>query len=162
MNGLEIIVVPEVEEIEINYYGIIKHAKIHFERGLNVIMGKNATGKSTVLRAIREACSKEFKNGTCKFRGDTMTQRALDEDILINIANKMNIAFLIDEAIDLLSDIFQPLDKLSLCAMQVIITTVPRELPKDVKMNVINSDKFQLRRPKRDYPILFSPRKVKK
>ena len=42
----------KIKEIKINNYGILKNKKINFENKLNIIYGKNESGKSTLLKFI--------------------------------------------------------------------------------------------------------------
>lgn len=43
----------KIKEIKINNYGILKNKKINFENKLNIIYGKNESGKSTLLNYIK-------------------------------------------------------------------------------------------------------------
>lgn len=47
-------IIPKVKTVRIANKGVIKKADIKFRDGLNVIIGKNATGKTTVINALKE------------------------------------------------------------------------------------------------------------
>ena len=53
-----ITIVPRIKEIEIKDKGIIKKASIKFKEGLNIIIGPNRSGKTTVIEAIKENSEK--------------------------------------------------------------------------------------------------------
>jgi ABC-type Mn2+/Zn2+ transport system ATPase subunit len=160
----EIKMVPEVESIEIKYYKGIKKAKMTFKEGINAIVGENATGKSTVLQAIEEASFGDFKKGKCKFRHEfnKMDYEGRIKSRVYAIAHH-KLAFLIDEiAMYSSPKLLKTLKELTKDGSQVIMTSLPGNLPKGLKINIISSDKFQLRRPQRDHSIWPTLRRVKK
>ena len=50
----EIIKIPFIKNIQIRDFKIIKKANLEFKEGLNLIVGKNATGKTTVINFLVE------------------------------------------------------------------------------------------------------------
>lgn len=50
--GREIMIIPKVSKLTITNKGPIKSANIIFKEGLNIILGKNASGKTTVVREL--------------------------------------------------------------------------------------------------------------
>lgn len=42
----------QIKELQINNFGKLKNKSIEFENGINVISGKNESGKSTLLKFI--------------------------------------------------------------------------------------------------------------
>jgi predicted ATP-dependent endonuclease of OLD family len=48
-------IIPKIKSIEIKNEGMIKHAKLEFTEGLNIIVGPKPSGKTTAINAIRKA-----------------------------------------------------------------------------------------------------------
>lgn len=50
-----IVTIPAIRALKIRNYGPIKKADLNFKKGVNVIVGKNGSGKSAVVNAITSA-----------------------------------------------------------------------------------------------------------
>lgn len=53
-----IAITPAIKALKIRNYGPIKKADLNFKKGINVIVGKQASGKSAVVNAIAHALCK--------------------------------------------------------------------------------------------------------
>jgi len=116
---MKIKAIPTVNEIEITDIGVIKKAHIEFKKGLNIITGKNASGKSTVINYL-----KENSNG--------VDVALLMDDVLVDL----------DE-----NNLIGSLKLLSECNSQVILT-LPEPLQgciSNIDANIINTASFEVK-----------------
>ncbi|HJX50792.1 MAG TPA: AAA family ATPase [Candidatus Nanoarchaeia archaeon] len=139
---IEITKIPEIERIHIKDYGIIKHAKIKFSSGLNVITGKNASGKTTIIRYLIKI-----------FNPDLM---AAGNKVMFEINNEINKnCILMDDVLCSLDKekLVKTLKNLETCKRQVICTlNIARleDIKSKIKANIIDTKNFKLKneRPK--------------
>jgi len=129
--------IPEVEKIEIKDYGIIKKADIRFSPGLNIITGKNASGKTTVIRYLIEMFD--------------LNSMAMGNRIMFEINNELNKnCLVIDDGLERLDQekLIKVLKNLSNCKRQVILTLQLSQLSfikNKIKANIINTKDFKLK-----------------
>jgi len=130
---LEIIKIPRIKEVEIKDYQIIKRANIRFTNGLNIIVGKSATGKTTVIQYLSERYTQSRSYGE---RTMFEIDRAIGNDTL-----------LIDDALNALDkkNTDRVLNDLSRSGKQIIITAYSEDIADKIKCNVINTNDFKLR-----------------
>jgi len=129
--------IPEIEEILIENLGIIKKADIRFSQGLNLIAGKNASGKTTVINYLIKISDPNLM--------------AAGNKVIFDINNE------IDKNCLLIDDMFGMLDKeklvkilknLETCNRQVIVTMQISQLAhikNKIKANIINTEDFELK-----------------
>ncbi len=109
--------VNEIKSIKIRNKGIIKKADIKFSKGLNVIIGPNATGKTTVLNYILETSGK---------------------------SKNLESACLLIDNIGVFAESGRMLDSLSKTGTQVIATLLDdKNIPENA--NIIRTKDFVLR-----------------
>lgn len=124
--------IPNTTSVQIRDYKIIKKADIKFTQGLNIITGKNASGKSTVLEYLKDSLSH--------------SQR-----LLLDIQNELHKStIVIDTYLEWLNsrDLLEALTELSNCNRQVMITLEPSQVNKiksKIKANIIDTKDFELR-----------------
>ncbi len=130
---------PLIREIKIRNKGIIQKADIRFKNGLNIIKGKNATGKTTALEVI-ESRFKSVRLDKLS-AGERMMLMCLGLSILpakdcilvddINMLNK--------ESLELVLSAF------SGSKNQIILTLQDHiKIPK-LKANIIDTKDFELK-----------------
>ena len=120
----KIVEIPKISRIKIKDYGIIKNAVIDFKEGLNIITGKTASGKTTVIRYLTE----QFNSKNLPYNEKTV----LIDDVLGRLNKEEQIKYL---------------NKLS-NKRQVIITIHDSELDRikdSIKANIIDTKNFELR-----------------
>ena len=133
----DIIKIPKVQEkIKIRDYGIIESADIEFKDGLNIIIGKTATGKSTVIRFLAKKSSPE--------------SLSCSENIMLQIDDilGLNQTILIDNSLCRLTkeNLIKTLDKISKSGKQVILVLNDLSEIKDkIKANIIDTKDFKLK-----------------
>src|SRR3989339_1086469 len=106
-----LIKIPEVENILIKDFYILRKADIKFSPGLNLIVGKNATGKTTVINYLIK-----ISNPNIMSKG---------QNIISFINNEINKnCILIDDVLLRLDDenLIKILKNLETCNRQVIAT----------------------------------------
>ena len=55
-----------IKRIELKNYNVFNNLQLDFSRGINIIVGENATGKTQLLKAVYEKC-KVIKKEKCIF-----------------------------------------------------------------------------------------------
>ena len=131
-----LIKIPEVENILIKDFYILRKADIKFSPGLNLIVGKNATGKTTVINYLIK-----ISNPNIMSKG---------QNIISFINNEINKnCILIDDVLLRLDDenLIKILKNLETCNRQVIATlnTSQFDFIKDkIQANIINTESFEL------------------
>jgi len=140
-----ITVVPSIKELEIVDAGTIDYAFIYFKPGLNLILGRSATGKTTVLDCIKEKSS---------FHMDFLEwseKNSVGENIRLLLLGVKGIP---QGKCLLMGDIFCRLDKHTIqeiaqdCSrtMGQIIATVPDDFDiYDFEANLIDTEEFDLK-----------------
>lgn len=134
--------VPKIKAITINNKGIIKKAKMNFIDGLNIIKGKNASGKTTVIDEIyKTSHKKRFEQSNNLSCGARIVKHLTD------ISCNRYKCFLIDDVLGCLNeeDLKTVLKTMSESKNQIIITLPDNiKIPK-VKANIINTKDFELK-----------------
>ena len=133
--------IPKVDEIKIENYGIIEKAEIKFSPNLNIIAGKGATGKTTVLKYLIKYYSKD---------SDIIS---LGEKIMLKIRGSINKStILIDDLLYRLDSekLIEILNGLASCNRQIIVTLDISQLgriKKNLKgnINIIKTENFELK-----------------
>lgn len=126
--------IMNIDDVEILNKGIIKKAKVKFVSGLNVIVGENASGKTTLVEYLLEI-----------YAPDKISER---QKIFFQIQKVLNSTTLIfDDLFGRLNteDSLEILKKLSLSKRQVILTINSGEwskLKNKIKANVIYTASF--------------------
>jgi len=134
----EFIEIPEVENIDIKDFGVIKRAEIRFTPGLNIILGKNASGKSTVIRYLFE-----------KYTPDLMDR---GRRVMFEIDKKINKTCIVfDDFLYGLAEkrLIQVLKRLESSGRQVIVTMCSPGIDffkHNIKANVIDTSYFDLKK----------------
>lgn len=134
----DIQIIPKVEKILIEDFGVIKKADINFSPGLNIIIGKNATGKTTFIRYLTETYSTENLSKGNK--------------IMLDIDSVLDGTIVIDGNLDRLNNEFliKALKKLADSKRQVIVTLARTDrlddIKKEVKANIIDTRDFELKK----------------
>ena len=135
-------VVPKIKEIKITNEGIIKKADIKFKEGLNIITGKNATGKTTLIKAIE-------KQSLNVWSIEDLIRNSQNDKIMLlfyGIAGiSLNKCFLIDN-LSKYSDqkLNKFLERLAESKNQIIITLADTvNIPK-IKAKIIDTESFEL------------------
>lgn len=139
----EIMKIPEVENIEIKDFGCIKKADIKFTKGLNLIIGKNGSGKTTVINYLVNLFD--------------INSMSTGQRMMFYINNEINKNCLVlDGPLYRLVDknLIKTLKSLEKCNRQVIATLcLPRHdfIKNKIKVNIIKTEDFEL---KNDIPML--------
>ncbi|MBU4056115.1 MAG: hypothetical protein KKA41_17290 [Proteobacteria bacterium] len=130
----------KVNKVKLRNCGAIKKADIEFKSGLNIIKGKGATGKSTVIKYLKSKYDKLSHSEQIMMMLDGflgLHESLLIDDVLGGM-DKKNLS--------------KTLIKLSTFKQQIILTLV--EMPQEflskiknskVKCNVIDTRDFKLR-----------------
>jgi len=126
--------IPPIKEILIENEGIIKKAKIKFSKGLNIIVGNSATGKTTVIRYL----IKRYKSMSAGSR------KVFDVKRILN-----NTTLLLDDSLQGLNEekLIGALKELVNSNKQIITTLSPQNLnliKKKIKANIIKTKEFEL------------------
>ena len=144
-------VIPKVRSIKISEKGIIKRADIEFKDGLNIILGRGATGKTTVIKAFEEAIDDSPENIKVELlSGRKLEDMPSKERCMLPIEGVAfsNRCFLMDGEFGGLSSeqLNKALKLLAKTDNQVIATLRDRhfKLPQ-INVNVINTADFELR-----------------
>ena len=130
--------IPEIERVLIEDFGIIKKADINFSQGLNIITGDNSSGKTTVIKYLREVYS--------------LNTLSLGQKIMFDINNEINkTCILMDDILFRLDDqnLIKILKNLENSKRQVIATLNNSrldEIKNKIKANIINSEDFELKK----------------
>jgi recombinational DNA repair ATPase RecF len=129
-------IIPKIKNAVVKDKGIVKYALLNFKPGLNIITGKNGSGKTTVAEAISEKAEDFHDFFGCVPKGERFALLAA------------GFAALNDSRCIVLDD-FDALDKdharkllnvLAKSKSQSII--VMRDVPKGIKANIISTEKF--------------------
>ena len=132
-----IIKIPEVERVFIEDFGVIEKADINFSPGLNLIVGKNGSGKTTVINYMIKISDPNLMAAGNKIMFD------INEEIDKN-------CILIDDILCRLDNekLIKILKNLETCNRQVIATlNISRldDIKNKVKANIINTENFELK-----------------
>ena len=146
MEGLykDVKVVPKVKQIKITNEGIIKKADIKFEEGLNIITGKNATGKTTVIKAIEKQSPNVWSIE------DLIGNSSIADKIMLLFCGitgiSLNKCFLIDNLLEYSDQkLNKSLERLAESKNQIIITLADTAKIPKIKANIIDTESFELR-----------------
>jgi len=139
---MECFLASKMDSIRIRDEGIIEKADIMFKDGLNIITGKNATGKTTVLRAIAKTGEVRALNGLSL--GEKMAL------CLGGIAgSSLNTCFLLDDVTEGLDSVMveRIMGKLAESEDQIVLTMrdARERLPPGIKANIIDTCSFDLK-----------------
>ena len=132
----EICEIAEVGDVEIKDFGIIKKASIKFSSGLNIILGRNGTGKTTVIRYL--------------FDNNNPNKMAAGNRIMLRIDRKINkTCLLIDGVLGCLDQekLIRTLKNLENSNRQVIATMVHSDIDfkkYKINANIIDTNDFEL------------------
>ena len=145
-NNQDIKVVPKLKQFSITDKEIIKKANMTFKEGLNIIIGKNGSGKTTVIKEIEKTASH------IRTFDDLMNISAVGEKIMFFylglIKTPFNACFLIDNGdLDRLDrqKFEKTIKALSETENQIIITlNSVVKIPK-IKANIIDTASFELK-----------------
>lgn len=134
----KMIKIPEIEKIQIRDFEVIEKADINFSKGLNIIVGGNGTGKSTVINYLIKISDPNIM--------------AVGNRIMFDIHNEINkTCILVDDELGRLDHekMTRILKDLETCNRQVIATLYPDQLESvngKVKANIINTKEFELKK----------------
>ena len=137
MNQEEIIEIPRIDREVIENKGIIKKADIKFTKGLNLIIGDNATGKTTVIKYLLNHYD--------------INSMASGNRIILEIQKALNsTALIIDDYLGRLDKekLIKALKELVDSKRQIIATLHSsqfNEIKGKIKANIINTKDFKLK-----------------
>ena len=132
-----LIKIPEIEKVLIEDFGVIKKADIKFSSGLNLIVGKSASGKTTVINYLIKMSDPNLM--------------AAGNKVTFDINNEINKnCILIDDILGRLDKekLIKILKNLETCNRQVIATLHLSQLSfikNKVKAKIINTKNFELK-----------------
>ncbi|MBU0666419.1 MAG: AAA family ATPase [Nanoarchaeota archaeon] len=142
----EIKIVPMIGNIKIKDEGIIEEAELEFAPGLNIIVGSNASGKTTVLNSIEKQSDHIWSLEQLK------ASSAASEKIMLSLIGitqtPIHKCFLIDNLIERLSrdKVKILLQELERTKNQIIITASNYVEISKIKANIIDTKDFKLKR----------------
>ena len=131
----EICEIAEVGDVEIRDFDIIKKASIKFSPGLNIILGRNGAGKTTVMEYL--------------FENNNPNKMAAGNRIMLRIDKKINkTCLLIDGVLGSLDQekLIRTLKNLENSNRQVIATMVPSDIDfkkYKINANIIDTNDFE-------------------
>ena len=83
----------KINKIKINSYGKLKEKEIKLKDGINIIYGKNESGKSTILEAIHVALTGMYAGRNIRNQLSTyLFNREAVEEYLASVKNEQPIA----------------------------------------------------------------------
>ena len=137
----ETYMIHKVKKITIMNKCCIKKAEIEFKEGLNIITGRNGTGKTTIINYLKEECngvqlstafarSEKIKAALCGIAGLCLGRCLIMDDELARLGD---------------SDLKEMLGALSESKDQIIITLPNHLRIPDVKANIIRTEDFEMK-----------------
>jgi recombinational DNA repair ATPase RecF len=149
-------IIPSIKVQSIENEGVIKKAELNFKKGLNIIIGENATGKTTALKAIVNNAGNLGVNVNSILNSENHEEKigVLFTGILGVLPERYpNSCLVIDDFLGRLSEEKRKvlLKSLINSKVQVITATIPSAINKKLlkyllsnKVNIIQTEKFIL------------------
>ena len=146
-------IIPKIKSASITNEGVIKKADIQFKNGLNIIVGRCGSGKTTVLKAIEKAMHGATENvavelDNAEFSITKINNLSMGNKLMLlmfGIANaSLDSCFLIDNLMGYADTEIRVriLKELSKSNNQIILTMVNLPAHLKIKANIIHTKDF--------------------